>query len=475
MKNPFDTLPYGLRLGVAGMRWARAGCSAAMGLLLLGGLPSPQAEAQTPPVQPAPQAARDDPSTAESPPWFRLSGSLALEADYSYARPEPAPGQTDWRGWSALRTTLHLESMFALPHEWKAVLSGRASHDAIYSLRGREHYTRQVLDANESNAEVREAYVQGSLAPSLDFKAGRQVLVWGKADALRVVDVLNPVENRQPGLVDLKDLRLPVTMTRVDAYLGPWDLQAAAIHEVRVNRDPVFGSDFYPVPVAIPEQKPADGGDNTGWAFAMIGTFRGWDLSFHWAQTIDPQSHGEAVPGLPPQVVLRHARLTMGGLAADVALGDWLLRTELAQVSGLKFFNAPLDTFRRTDAMIGVDYSGLSDATVTVEAVLRRLIDYRPQLARFPDFTAEDSGQVAVALHQRLLRDALELAAVATFFGAAAEQGSVQRYSARYELAAGLHITGGVVIYQSAKAADNPLLAAVKDNDRLFAELKWSF
>jgi len=64
--------------------------------------------------------------------------------------------------------------------------------------------------------------------------------------------------------------------------------------------------------------------------------------------------------------------------------------------------------------------------------------------------------------------------AVLSFFGAKGEQGSLQRYSATYELATALDLTGGVVLFTPGEG-ENFLLVSGRDNDRAFFELKWSF
>ena len=103
-----------------------------------------------------------------------------------------------------------------------------------------------MLDLYEWEAEFTEVYLQGSLLRDLDLKIGRQVVNWGTGETFRVVDVLNPLDNREPGLVDIEDLRLPVVMTKLDYYFGDWDLSLIAVHERRFSDDPVFGSDFFP-------------------------------------------------------------------------------------------------------------------------------------------------------------------------------------------------------------------------------------
>ena len=60
-------------------------------------------------------------------------------------------------------------------------------------------------------------------------------MVWGKSDNIRVTDVLNPLELREPGLVDLEMIRLPVTMTKLDYYIKGLNLSGIVIHEVRYH------------------------------------------------------------------------------------------------------------------------------------------------------------------------------------------------------------------------------------------------
>lgn len=109
-----------------------------------------------------------------------------------------------------------------------------------------------VLNDYESDTEFREIFIRGKINPRLDLKVGRQIVVWGKSDNFRVVDVLNPPDLREPGLVDIENLRLPSCKSRLDYYQGDWSLSGLAIHEIRFDKLPPYGSDFYPFPVKLP-------------------------------------------------------------------------------------------------------------------------------------------------------------------------------------------------------------------------------
>jgi len=176
---------------------------------------------------------------------------------------------------------------------------------------------------------------------SLDIKLGRQIVVWGKSDNIRVTDVLNPLDMREPGLTDIEDLRLPVATSRLDYYIGDWNLTGIVIHEIRFNKSPEYGSDFYPSSTPPPyEDKPGSRCKNTEYAAAINGIFSGWDISFYWADFYNDTPHMELVSaGPPPQIEWKHARLKMFGAAFNQALGNWLLKTEAAYIDGFKFFN----------------------------------------------------------------------------------------------------------------------------------------
>ena len=432
----------------------------------------------------APEGKDAGAETAAKPSFWQLNGFLRMDGSYNYAHKAPAAGETDHRGLSKLRAALRLELSLKLGGSWKSKVSGQAFHDFAYGLNGREQYTTEVLESREQEAELREAYVAGSLLENMDLKLGRQIVVWGKSDNIQVTDVLNPVDNREPGLVDIADIRLPVTMTRLDYFFGDWRLTVLAVHEIRFSKNPVFGSDFFPFPSRPPpEVIPSDGGENTEFGLALGATLPGFDLAFYAARFFDDTPHTVLLSGnretcfvFPGscRLELRHSRLTMGGAAINVASGNWLWKVEGAHFSGLEFFNLPGRTLSRVDLLVGFEYSGFTDTTLSIEAVDRHLLNFDPVLENPPDGAQEDVNQYVLAYRADLLRQQLHVLAVAVFFGGEAEKGSLQRYSATYDWFEAFSVTGGVVLYSPGDGS-NFLLQGAKDNDRFFLEAKYSF
>jgi len=403
-----------------------------------------------------------------------FDGYLQLWSAVNYTHSPPQPGQTDWRGLSSLRAEFLLEMKARLTDDWQALISGSGFYDLAYALNGRDHYTEQFLQAYEKELEVREAFVQGSLTKSLDLKAGRQITVWGKSDYIRVTDVLNPLDVREPGLTDLEDLRLPVTMTRADYYVDDWSVTGIAVHELRFNKNPVFGSDFYPYSAPLPpETIPTTSWDNTEWALAVNGVFSKWDIAFYHAKLYNDQPHTVLSTPVPiPRINLQHAPITMYGSAAQAALGNWLCKAEVAYFEDLQFFNAPTETFRRLDAAAGLEYSGFHETIISLDIANRHLDNWTPALATAPDFVIEDDFQSVIGLSKDFLDDTLELAVTAATFGVTGQNGAFQRYTADYDLNDDMALLIGLIDYQS---GDKEELKQIGDNDRIYFRLRYSF
>ena len=401
-----------------------------------------------------------------------LNGHVSVRSTYNYAHDKPEDDETDWRGLSSLRSELMLQVDTKLGKDWSARISGSAAYDAAYDINGRDSYTDDVQDNYIYEAEILETYVQGSVSKYLDVKAGRQVVVWGKLDNLRVTDVLNPLNLRELGATDIEDLRLPVTMVKINGYVFNWTLTGIAIPEIRTNKNPEYGSDFYPADLPpVQEDTPEDGFENMEYALSASGVFSGWDIAFYWADVYNDQSHLERLPGFF-QVELNHARIKLYGAAIDMAFGNWLLKSEIAHVTGLKYFNTDDDTFSRTDVGAGIEFSGFNEAVLGIEMVKRYIHHYKDVLENEPDNLEKTTTQSVVRLTKTWLNKTLSLTILGSAFGTDFKKGSFQRYELAYDISDGLVVKGGQVAYQSGSTTG---FGNIGDNDRLFLEVKYSF
>jgi len=425
----------------------------------------------------------EDPKRAEEaagrPFQWDLTGSFTVAATYNVSHEAPGAGEADFRELSRWRTELDLRFQCKLFKDWKVVFSGRAFFDFAYLIKGRSMFTDEVLDTYEHEAELFDAYIQGSLLDNLDLKAGRQVVVWGRSDNLRVTDVLNPLDNREPGLVDIEDLRLPVTMVRLDYYHGPWNMTALVIPEIRFGKDPVFGSEFFPLDMRPPyERSPDCAPENMEYGLALNGLFSGWDLSIYAARIFDDQAHVDQVvstSGGGGQAISvlerRHSELFMAGTAVNLAWNNWLLKAEAAYVHGFEFLSAR-GKKSRLDLLAGLEYTGFTDTMLSMEVVERHLFDFESGMKAGPDFAQEDTFQLVARMNRTFFNETLEVTLLGSMLGETGQDGAFERISAAYDVTDALVMSGGVILYQG---GDNIFFRNIGDSDRIFLEFEYSF
>lgn len=137
---------------------------------------------------------------------------------------DPATGLVDAKlkkgRLERMRSTVQLETEWKMGPQLVFKTIGRADYEAKYSLDSdifRSTNTdnlRSLPDGNnmESHAEMREFYVQYSPG-NFTITAGRQQVVWGESDNLRMADIINPLDiSWNGGLVSWEDIRIPQWM-----------------------------------------------------------------------------------------------------------------------------------------------------------------------------------------------------------------------------------------------------------------------
>jgi hypothetical protein len=272
-------------------------------------------------------------------------------------------------------------------------------------------------------------------------------------------------------MVDIKNRRLPVAMTKLDYYTGPWNLSGIVIHEVRFDKNPVYNSDFYPGKGPLPpEEDPDFSFDNQQYALALNGIFSGWDLSLYGAWVFDSRAH--ITEDLNGTLYREHSRVFMAGTTANIAFGNWLIKGEGAWFDGLEFATVEDEKFSRLDLMAGVEYLGFSETALSLEIVNRHLVDFEERLSLSPDIAQEDSIQTVVKLIRDFSNDTIQMKIILSIFGAHGEDGAFERFQLDYDLTDSVRMTGGVIFYQS---GDEGALSSIEDNDRVFFELIYEF
>ena len=387
-----------------------------------------------------------------------LTGKLTEQVAYSLYDDKPHDNI------SSLKSSLFLDYEYKFENGFKFKVNAKAYYDAIYSIKGSEKFSRDELDELRSEIELFDAYIEGSITENFDMKLGRQVVVWGRSDTLRVTDVLNPLDNRRPGMVDIEDLRLPVAMAKFDYFVGDWRITPIAILEQRFSKNPPFGSAFYPAPFPMPDDERYD---DVTYALSIGGEFTGWDINFYAARIHNDE--GQVV--FSPTPSIHHEKINMFGTAVNVLTGPWLFKTELAYFDGLKYTTTGDKSFARTDILLGLEYKGIADTLISYDIVNRNLDEFDDRLLNELNPLNKHSYQHAFRVSSDFMNATLTANYLISLYGEKLDEGGFQRAWVKYELGEGINTNIGIVDY----IGGTLLFDAIKDNDMFFADISYNF
>ncbi|MBV1869306.1 MAG: DUF1302 domain-containing protein [Gammaproteobacteria bacterium] len=434
----------------------------------------------------------------ESNKKIDTSAYLSIQGAYNYAQSSnldlsPGDSPMDFTGLSRSKVKAGVTIDVKHNKNWRSKLEAIAWYDASWKINDEENYTSDVLDTYKAFTDFREVYVEGALTPNLDFRFGRQLIVWGKSDSIRITDVINPLDNRNPGMVDIKDLRLTTAITKLDYYFGSWTISGMVIHEPRLEIEAPFGSDYRPsnafgtpIPYArFPDRiEPEWGLDNNQYAVSLEGHFSGWDLSYYAAHVYNHQFSIKTVNNLP---IRFYDISNMLGVAGNVVSGPWLFKAESAFNAGINYRST--SDKNRLDMLIGFDYMGLSDTILSFEIANRHIFGYESKMLNmtlqqasakntFPDFVRKNSLSMALRSSYSFDHSNATITYLLFLNGGSLFRsdfdGGFQRLWIDYHYSDSITLNSGFIDYIS-RRSPVPFYQAIENNDRFFTEVQFSF
>ncbi|MCO4746903.1 MAG: hypothetical protein KC912_19050 [Proteobacteria bacterium] len=382
-------------------------------------------------------------------------------------------------------------------------------------------YGRQLLP--------REVWLSASPG-DFEFSAGRQKVAWGEGLLLSPMDVISPRDMREPGLADLEDLRLPVTMVRAGWYPGShrfelyyvpeFDIgfrsppqgpyggmtalvdQAPDINPSDLFEDPTggllgglidyfFGDEFdEQVETLLTDKAYTYEHQQPRWKASQAQVFGRWrysgngiDVALYGGTLIDKQgafSFPELQTFIDEDVIrlkVDHYRYSSFGHSGAAPIDKLLLRWELAVDLNKPYNTADWDvappelSVGRGDlatGMVGVGMNYIPNTTVDFEVSQGVFLKNPGEL-----ITPADTTNWGLRVGWTGMRERLRLGATGLAFGTDGRYGSLARLDASYALRDGLWATVGGITYQPGR--ENGPLIGLDTHDQLFGQLRWSF
>jgi len=397
-----------------------------------------------------------------------------------------------------------LDLTFAWRYEWLTLnAAGHVEYDAAYAYQS-EIYSTEDLEAYQFLAMPRDLNLSIELS-RVDITLGRQVVTWGEGDVLSPVDVVNPRDQREPGLADLDDIRIPVLATRLGYFFNKQRFELIVVHQPEYGlRPPPLGT-FSALPAvlqsgsvrfdldSVQERKtfhygdePSDFGLETQqFFFRWQYKGSGLDLALHIASVlyregvmIIPSSAAMLDPTISEVVIgFEHPRYTMGGVSGALPVGGFIFKWEAAieiqkPVTVTTSNNVSTSIGAEpTDIgtlMTGLTYSGFTDTTVALEV-------QKSYALAAPDSASFDPNMpiIAARSNHSFFKEDLKLNLAASMFGWQAEYGWLVRGDINYRVVQGVSAALGYMLYEPADELGP--IAGYDRHDRLFLRLRWDF
>ena len=294
----------------------------------------------------------------------------------------------------------------------------RVDYENAYLFTSLNGVHNSILD-DRTGVQLQEAYFnyQNDL---VEFKAGRQIVVWGVADGLRITDLISPVDYTEFMSSDYDDMRMAVDGFRVK-YPGErvnaeivyvpvpryFQMPLGEDNPWRPNLPEKAGLDF----PEGPDAKFKNGDFGTRLSFFLSNL----DFSISALHTHNQSPVSVVEPVSRDSVVIHgiHETMTMFGGDMSMPIGEFVIRAEVAEYfrEALGYANN-LDYARKNtfNALGGIDWYAGNNWTFMVQYLHKYIADYSDELAN-----EKNSSEMTFRISKELLNNTLKFSLYGMF------------------------------------------------------------
>lgn len=317
-----------------------------------------------------------------------------------------------------------------LTQSTRLTVIGRLRSDIVDELEpsqpdqfNRSSWSKRHFINDHVDLELREAYVDTEIGSSF-LRLGKQQVVWGQADGLKVLDVLNPQSFREFILDDFEDSRIPLWMVNAEFPIGKTMLQLLWIPDTTYDDIPEPGATFaFTSPLIVPEippgipvameplDRPDDFIQDSDLAAKLSVFVGGWDLSINYAyHYFDRPVIRRQITASGVTVHQNYERTHLVGGTLSNVFGDFTFRGEVGFSSDRYFLTnnvADADGIANSGELsyvVGLDYQGWRNWFVSTQLFQSIVTDHTRGLIRDDVDTT-----LTLLLRRDFLNDALQV------------------------------------------------------------------
>lgn len=331
-----------------------------------------------------------------------------------------------------------------------------------------------TLISDYSGFKIRELFVSQTFG-GFELRAGRQIITWGVADALRLTDLVSPMDYSEFLAQDYDDIRIPENALRLKFSKNSFSAEALAVPIIETFDLPIDVRNPWAISITgndsiIADEKPdfkienMEFGGRLSWFLSRV------DFSVSALRTYNKMpvysilylSPNEKLIAIP-----QHERMTMTGFDFSVPLGKFVFRGEFAE-----YFNEAqqpaigqqIVSKNTANALLGVDIYPGNDWNISLQYAHKYIDHYANDLNAY-----RNSGTATVRVSKELFRNTLNINTFA--YIDVVDGGIYDRTTFDYAVNDMLHIALGFDYFN----ADKGMFKMYDKNSEVFMKIKVSF
>ena len=313
-----------------------------------------------------------------------------------------------------------------------------------------------------SGFKIRELYVSQTFG-NFDLRAGRQIITWGVADALRITDLISPMDYSEFLAQDYDDIRIPENALRLKFAKNSFSMDLVFAPVIETFEMPFEKENPWAISMTendsiIQGGRPDFKFKNSEFGGRLSWFLSGADFSVCALRTFNkkPVFTMNFIPESGKlQCVPNYKRMTMTGLDVSVPVWKFVIRGEFAEYfdeAQQPDLNGEI-TFKNTsNALLGLDFYPGGDWNLSFQYAYQN-----------------DNSTATVRISKDLFRNTLNINTFA--YIDVTEGGIYDRTTFDYAVNDMLHIALGFDYFN----ADKGMFKMYDKNSEIFVKVKCSF
>lgn len=312
---------------------------------------------------------------------------------------------TDKADSQSLSLSIGPELNINFDNDWQLKSKVRLRAEAIDGMQindldrdGYSDYSKPAQLNDGVAFELRELYLQGGIGDTF-LTLGKQQIVWGKADGLKVLDIVNPQSFREFILDDFDSSRIPLWTMNIERTVANWDLQFLWIPDQSYHALPKQGATYaFTSPEVVPTapagvalniehaRRPNNIILDSDVGFRAATFWKGWDITFNYLYQYNnlavlrqnvSMNNGKPVVTITPEYERTHV---IGGTFSN-AFSDWVIRGEVGYFTDHYFIaknslqNQGVVKSPELHYVLGLDWNAPWDILVSGQLIQSWVID----------------------------------------------------------------------------------------------------